>query len=156
LGTHELVDEMMNLNLEHYRAILTGRWITDLANTSAYLMEHMPDINWVGFYLWDGSQLVLGPFQGRVACTEIALNRGVCGHAATHKKSIIVENVDQFPGHIVCDSRSRSEMVVPMIKHDQLLGVLDIDSARLNRFSSQELEICERLMQILLEVASHH
>lgn len=147
---------MMNLNLEHYRAILTGRWITDLANTSAYLMEHMPDINWVGFYLWDGSQLVLGPFQGRVACTEIALNRGVCGHAATHKKSIIVENVDQFPGHIVCDSRSRSEMVVPMIKHDQLLGVLDIDSARLNRFSSQELEICERLMQILLEVASHH
>ncbi len=147
---------MMNLNLEQYRAILTGRWITDLANTSAYLMEHMPDINWVGFYLWDGSQLVLGPFQGHVACTEIALNRGVCGHAATHKKSIIVEDVDQFPGHIVCDSRSRSEMVIPLIKHEKLLGVLDIDSASLRRFSTQELEICERLMQILLEVASHH
>jgi L-methionine (R)-S-oxide reductase len=146
----------MNLNLEQYRAILTGRWITDLANTSAYLMEHMPDINWVGFYLWDGSQLVLGPFQGHVACTEIALNRGVCGHAASHKKSIIVEDVDQFPGHIVCDSRSRSEMVIPLVKHEKLLGVLDIDSASLRRFSTQELEICERLVQILLEVASHH
>jgi L-methionine (R)-S-oxide reductase len=145
----------MNLNLEHYRAILTGRWITDLANTSAYLMEYMPDINWVGFYLWDGSQLILGPFQGRVACTEIALNRGVCGHAASNKKSIIVDDVDQFPGHIVCDSRSRSEMVIPLIKNEKLIGVLDIDSASLSRFSPQELEICEHLVQILLEVASH-
>jgi GAF domain-containing protein len=144
----------MNLNLEHYRAILTGRWITDLANTSAYLMEHMPDINWVGFYLWDGSQLVLGPFQGRVACTEISLQRGVCGHAALTKKSVKVDDVDQFPGHIVCDSRSRSEMVIPLIQNDKLLGVLDIDSASLSRFSAQELEICESMVQILLAVAS--
>jgi len=143
------------INLESYRAILTGRWITDLANTSAYLMEQLPDINWVGFYLLEGSQLVLGPFQGRVACTEIALSRGVCGHVATTKKSIIVDDVDQFPGHIVCDSRSRSELVVPMLKDGELLGVLDIDSASLRRFRIQELEICERVVQILLEVAMH-
>jgi GAF domain-containing protein len=105
--------------------------------------------------LWDGSQLILGPFQGRVACTEIALNRGVCGHAASNKKSIIVDDVDQFPGHIVCDSRSRSEMVIPLIKNEKLIGVLDIDSASLSRFSPQELEICKHLVQILLEVASH-
>jgi len=145
----------MQITPEQYRAILTGRWITDLANTSALLMEHLPDINWVGFYLWDGSQLVLGPFQGRVACTEISLMRGVCGHAASTKQSVIVDDVDQFPGHIVCDSRSRSEMVIPLIKNGELLGVLDIDSASLNRFSSQELEICERLVHTLLEVASH-
>jgi L-methionine (R)-S-oxide reductase len=131
-------------------ALLTGRWITDLSNLSALLMSSISDINWVGFYLIDHTNtLWLGPFQGQPACTMIPLNKGVCGAAATQLKTIVVEDVDQFPGHIVCDSRSKSELVVPIVKDEKLIGVLDVDSASLNRFSSKDVELFEAIVQLI-------
>jgi GAF domain-containing protein len=133
-------------------ALLTGRWITDLANISALLMSSVPDINWVGFYLMDSSgTLWLGPFQGLPACTMIPLNKGVCGAAATQMKTLVVEDVDQFPGHIVCDSRSKSEVVVPMIKQGRVVGVLDVDSASLSRFTKAESELFEKIVSLLMQ-----
>lgn len=134
------------------RALLTGRWITDLSNLSALLMSSVSDINWVGFYLIDSTNtLWLGPFQGLPACTMIPLNKGVCGAAATQLKTMVVADVDQFPGHIVCDSRSKSEVVVPLIKEGKLIGVLDVDSASLNRFSPQDVELFEAVVKLLQE-----
>lgn len=131
-------------------ALLTGRWITDLSNISALLMSSVADINWVGFYLIDHTNtLWLGPFQGQPACTMIPPNKGVCGAAAAQLKTIVVADVDQFPGHIVCDSRSKSEVVVPILKDGQLIGVLDVDSASLNRFSSKEVELFETIVKLL-------
>ena len=131
-------------------ALLTGRWITDLSNLSALLMSSVPDINWVGFYLTDQTNtLWLGPFQGLPACTMIPLNKGVCGAAATQLKTMVVADVDQFPGHIVCDSRSKSEVVVPIIKDNKLVGVLDVDSASLNRFNPKDVELFEAIVQLL-------
>lgn len=140
--------------LQELSGLLTGRWITDLANTSALLMLHVSDINWVGFYLLDNEALWLGPFQGLPACTYIPLNKGVCGAAATQKKTLRVANVDEFPGHIVCDSRSKSEIVVPLIKDGLLRGVLDIDSASLNRFNEAEQVFFENVVQLLLNKAA--
>lgn len=136
--------------LQELSGLLTGRWITDLANTSALLMLHISDINWIGFYLLESEALWLGPFQGLPACTYIPLNKGVCGAAATQKKSLLVPNVDEFPGHIVCDSRSKSEVVVPLIKNGLLLGVLDVDSASLNRFGEADQMFFEKVVQLLL------
>lgn len=139
--------------LQELDGILTGRWITDLSNTSALLMSRFDDINWVGFYLLDPSDtntLWLGPFQGEPACTMIPLTKGVCGAAARDKKTTCVPNVDEFPGHIVCDSRSKSEIVVPILKVDKLLGVLDVDSASLNRFSEIDQKFFESCIQILM------
>lgn len=139
--------------LQELDGILTGRWITDLSNTSALLMSRFGDINWVGFYLLDPSDtntLWLGPFQGEPACTMIPLTKGVCGAAARDKKTTCVPNVDEFPGHIVCDSRSKSEIVVPILKVDKLLGVLDVDSASLNRFSEIDQKFFESCIQILM------
>lgn len=131
-------------------ALITGRWITDLSNISALLMSSVSDINWVGFYLIDDTNtLWLGPFQGQPACTTIPINKGVCGAAASQLKTIVVEDVDQFPGHIVCDSRSKSEVVVPIVKDSQLIGVLDVDSASLNRFSPKEVELFEAIVNLL-------
>lgn len=133
-------------------ALTTGRWITDLANISALLMSSVPDINWAGFYLMDSTgTLWLGPFQGLPACTMIPLNKGVCGAAATQMKTLVVEDVDQFPGHIVCDSRSKSEVVVPMIKQGKVIGVLDVDSASLSRFTNTEVELFEQIVNLLLQ-----
>jgi L-methionine (R)-S-oxide reductase len=131
------------LGLEHH---LTGRWLTDLANFSAFVFHELPDLNWAGFYLDDGSKLVLGPFVGRPACTEIAYSRGVCGAAFTSGETVLVPDVHEFPGHIACDSASRSEMVVPMSS----LGVFDLDSPSLNRFSEKDRLLLEGWMQILL------
>lgn len=136
--------------IDEASALLTGRWITDLSNLSALLMSSVSDINWVGFYLIDHTNtLWLGPFQGQPACTMIPLNKGVCGAAATQLKTIVVEDVDQFPGHIVCDSRSKSEVVVPVIKDSKLIGVLDVDSASLNRFSQKEVELFESIVKLI-------
>ena len=136
--------------IDEAKALLTGRWITDLSNLSALLMSSVPDINWVGFYLIDNTNtLWLGPFQGLPACTMIPLSKGVCGAAAAQLKTMVVEDVDQFPGHIVCDSRSKSEVVVPIIKNNQLVGVLDVDSALFNRFSPKEVELFEAVVQLL-------
>jgi GAF domain-containing protein len=125
-------------------------WIANLANASALLFHSLPDVNWAGFYLLNGNELVVGPFQGRPACVRIGIGRGVCGTAAAQKRSIVVPNVDEFPGHIACDSASKSEIVVPMIAGEKLLGVLDVDSPELARFSEEDRKGLERFVKTLV------
>jgi GAF domain-containing protein len=133
-------------------SILHGErdWICNLAQTSALLMQTMPDLNWAGFYLFKGGELVLGPFQGKVACVRIALGRGVCGTAATRRETVVVPNVHDFPGHIACDSASNSEIVLPLLRGGSLLGVLDLDSPKLNRFDAEDAAGLQRTVEILL------
>ncbi|MFO7264106.1 MAG: hypothetical protein A6D91_03390 [Bacillaceae bacterium G1] len=127
--------------------------IANLANTAALLNHALQDINWVGFYLLEGEELVLGPFQGLPACVRIPLGKGVCGTAAVQKKTIRVDDVHQFPGHIACDAASNSEIVVPILKNGQLLGVLDIDSPLYRRFDETDEyyleQLCTQLAKIL-------
>ncbi|KGE19498.1 GAF domain-containing protein [Paenibacillus wynnii] len=126
--------------------------IANLANASALLKYSLPDTNWAGFYLYDGNELVLGPFQGLPACIRIPLNRGVCGTAASERRTLVVGDVHAFPGHIACDAASNSEIVVPLIKDDRLLGVLDIDSPIKHRFDDEERRFLERFAAIIAEV----
>ncbi len=123
--------------------------ISILSNASALLMEKMPDISWAGFYLYRNNELILGPFQGKVACTNIPLKKGVCGNAAADQKTYLVPNVHEFPGHIACDSASNSEIVVPMLLNGELYGVLDIDSTSLNRFTTEDQHTLEQFVTIL-------
>ena len=112
--------------------------LANAANMSALLYEALPNLNWVGFYFLQAGELVLGPFQGKVACVRIALGRGVCGTAAERRETVIVPDVNAFPGHIACDAASRSEIVIPLIKDGRLLGVLDIDSPQVARFDEDD------------------
>lgn len=123
--------------------------IANLANASALLYERLSDINWAGFYLLHGQELVLGPFQGKIACVHIPLGKGVCGSAAAENKALIVENVHEFPGHIACDSASNSEIVIPLHANGQVVGVLDIDSPLLGRFSKSDREVLEQAARII-------
>jgi L-methionine (R)-S-oxide reductase len=125
--------------------------IANLANASALLFDSLPDLNWAGFYLLKGGELVVGPFQGKPACVRIALGKGVCGTAAAERRTIVVPDVNAFPGHIACDSTSNSEIVVPLIRHNEVIGVLDIDSPKLNRFDETDREGLEKFASILLE-----
>jgi GAF domain-containing protein len=104
------------------------------ANVAALVWELLPDLNWAGFYFLRGGQLIVGPFQGRIACVRLALGQGVCGAAAERRDTVIVPDVHQYPGHIVCDAASNSEIVVPLIAHNRLIGVLDLDSPSYGRF----------------------
>ena len=126
--------------------------IANLANTSAAIWQAMDRINWVGFYRMEQGRLVLGPFQGKPPCIEIPVGRGVCGTAVAEKKTILVEDVHAFPGHIACDSASNSELVVPIFKDGRVYGVLDIDSPELNRFTQEDREGMEQLVQVLEEI----
>jgi L-methionine (R)-S-oxide reductase len=128
--------------------------IANAANTSALLFEALPDINWAGFYFLKDGELVVGPFQGKPACVRIALGSGVCGAAARRRETVLVPDVQVFPGHIACDSASRSEIVVPLIVHGQLLGVLDIDSARLARFDEADQRGIERLAAVFVKASA--
>lgn len=119
--------------------------ISNLSNIAALIYDYLDDINWAGFYLFDGEKLVLGPFQGEPACTRILLTRGVCGAAAREKKTLVVEDVEKFPGHIACSSASKSELVVPLLLDGNLLGVIDIDSPSVGRFSDREARLLEEL-----------
>jgi len=112
--------------------------MANAANMAAVLYQALPELNWAGFYFLQGGELVLGPFQGKVACVRIALGRGVCGTAAQRRETIIVADVEKFPGHIACDSASRSEIVVPLVQNGRLLGVLDLDSPQLARFDQDD------------------
>ena len=112
--------------------------LANAANTSALLYEALPSVNWVGFYFLQGRELVLGPFQGKVACVRIPLGQGVCGTAAERRETIIVPDIHAFPGHIACDAASLSEIVVPLIQYGRLLGVLDLDSPQLARFDHED------------------
>ena len=123
--------------------------IANLANVSAAVYQAMEGLNWVGFYLWEGDRLVLGPFQGKTACIEIPLGRGVCGTAAKEGRTLVVPDVHQFPGHIACDCASNSEIVIPIYENGNLYGVLDIDSPHLDRFSESDKAGLEKLVRIL-------
>src|SRR5579871_5207949 len=122
--------------------------IANAANTSALLFNALPDINWAGFYFLRGDELVVGPFQGKPACVRIALGKGVCGTAAAERRTIVVRDVEEFPGHIACDAASRSEIVVPLMTAGRLVGVLDIDSPNLARFDEADARGLERLAGI--------
>ena len=124
-------------------------FIANAANLSSLLYHSLPDLNWAGLYLYKPDELVLGPFQGMPACVRIALGKGVCGTAAQHRQTIIVPNVHDFPGHIACDSASNSEIVVPLIRDGELLGVLDIDSPRHARFDAEDEAGVVRLADII-------
>ena len=123
--------------------------MTNLANASALLNEKLGDINWVGFYTMKEGQLVLGPFQGKVACTIIPMGKGVCGTAAKEDRTLVVPNVHAFAGHIACDSASNSEIVIPMHRGGEVFGVLDIDSPLFGRFTESDREGLEAFVKIL-------
>lgn len=124
--------------------------ITILANTSALLYEKIDDVNWVGFYLNKNNTLLLGPFQGKVACTTIPFTKGVCGKCASTKETILVPNVHEFKGHIACDSASNSEICIPIIIKNNFYGLLDVDSPTINRFSEQDKNNLEIIIKIII------
>jgi len=126
--------------------------VANMANASALIFETLPDVNWVGFYRNVGGELVVGPFQGRPACIRIPFGSGVCGAAAATQQVQRIEDVHAFPGHIACDSASNSEIVVPLIRDGELLGVLDIDSPKTGRFTQEDEVGCVRLGEILSRV----
>ncbi|AAP28589.1 MULTISPECIES: GAF domain-containing protein [Bacillus] len=134
-------------------ALLTGESniVANLSNASALLNQFLDRVNWVGFYVTEGNQLVLGPFQGMPACVRIPFGRGVCGVAAETKTTQLVADVHQFPGHIACDSASNSEIVVPIIKDGNVIGVLDIDSPEKNRFDEVDQRYLEKFVETLLK-----
>ena len=127
-------------------------FVANAAQFSAFLFHELGDLNWAGFYLNKGEQLVLGPFQGKVACVRIPFGRGVCGAAASSRQTQRVEDVHAFPGHIACDSASNSELVVPLVKDGRLIGVLDLDSPSAARFSPDDQAGVERLVAIFLRL----
>jgi GAF domain-containing protein len=137
---------------EQLAALIAGErdFIANLANASSLLFYALPDLNWAGFYLMRDDELVVGPFQGRTACVRIALGKGVCGTAAARLQTVIVPNVHEFPGHIACDSASNSEIVTPLIRRGELLGVLDVDSPKLARFDEEDRAGLERFVKVLL------
>lgn len=140
---HELTSEIQGM--------MVPELIPNLANISASIYHQLPDLNWAGFYLYDGKQLVLGPFQGKPACIYIPLNKGVCGKAATDLKTVVVEDVDKFPGHIVCDAASKSEIVIPILDANQkLVGVFDLDSPLTGRFTLADQQGLEKIIKILV------
>jgi GAF domain-containing protein len=134
-----------------YQLSPTDPWVTTLSNAAAHLAYYLEDVNWCGFYLWDGEKLILGPFQGLPACTQIALGRGVCGTALQQKATLRVDRVHDFPGHIACDGASQSELVIPLIQNGQVIGVLDIDSPTPARFTQEDQDVCEKAVAIILD-----
>ena len=145
------IDEQYQLLVKQIKRLLRkeDNLITNLSNFTAALKQTFNKISWVGFYLFDGTKLYLGPFQGKVACTEIKIGSGVCGTSAQKRETVIVEDVDNFPGHIACDVESRSEIVVPIFKDGKLFGVLDLDSANYNSFNKTDKKYLEELVNFL-------
>jgi GAF domain-containing protein len=143
---------MYDLLLKQLPHVLEGEKnaITNLANFSALLFNSMENVNWVGFYLYDGNELVLGPFQGKPACVRLQLGKGVCGTSFQNNETLVVANVDEFPGHIACDAESKSEIVIPLEHNGKLYGVLDIDSPIYNRFDSDDRTNLEELVNSLI------
>ncbi|MGE7695282.1 GAF domain-containing protein [Lysinibacillus sp. NPDC094177] len=146
------IAEQYNTLAKQLDALLTGESdrIANLSNASALLNQFLPNINWVGFYVVHGEELVLGPFQGLPACVRIPIGRGVCGTAVEKEETIVVKDVHAFPGHIACDAASQSEIVIPLIKEGIVFGVLDIDSPIVNRFSQEDQKGLELFVKTLL------
>ncbi|TWT26390.1 GAF domain-containing protein [Planomicrobium sp. CPCC 101110] len=145
--------DQYNLLGKQLDALLTGEsnQTANLSNASALLNQFLERINWVGFYLMEDGELVLGPFQGLPACVRIKIGKGVCGTAVSEKKTMLIDNVHEFPGHIACDAASQSEIVIPLIKDGEVIGVLDIDSPELSRFSKEDQEGLEHFTEVLLK-----
>lgn len=144
---------MYDLLIKQLPHVLEGETnvITNFANFSSLLFNSMSDVNWVGFYIFTGKELLLGPFQGKPACVRLQLGKGVCGTSFAQNKTIIVQDVDKFPGHIACDADSKSEIVIPIVKNEKLYGVLDIDSPNLSRFDENDSKYLEILLNLLVE-----
>ena len=142
--------------LEQARGLVHGERdrIANAANLSALVYHALPDLNWVGFYFFDGTELVVGPFQGLPACVRIPLDKGVCGAAARTRTTQRVEDVHAFPGHIACDAASRSEVVVPLVRDGTLLGVFDLDSPLPARFDVEDQQGLEAIAQVFLEACA--
>ena len=145
----EILYKQMN---DQFKVLISDEtdWLAKLSNASSLLYHTLPQLNWSGFYLYKENMLVLGPFQGKPACVRIPLNKGVCGTAAFEKKTIVVNDVHEFPGHIACDSVSLSEIVVPVITDGELFGVLDLDSPVLARFDETDRKGLEAFIQIFV------
>ena len=145
--------DIMNDFSQNYKSLINDYTseITLLSNTSAFLNMFMENISWVGFYLYQNNELILGPFQGNVACTNIKLDKGVCGDSARTKACIIVSDVHKYANHIACDSASNSEIVLPIIVNGELYGVLDVDSTQFDRFHKEDQEVLESCIRILVD-----
>ncbi|MGM9949582.1 MAG: GAF domain-containing protein [Lysinibacillus sp.] len=146
------VAEQYTMLSKQLDALLTGEkdQTANLSNASALLNTFLSDVNWVGFYVMKDGELVLGPFQGLPACVRIPVGRGVCGTAVSKKETMVVEDVHAFPGHIACDAASNSEIVIPLMKNGEVIGVLDIDSPIKNRFSSEDKSGLEQFVAVLM------
>lgn len=147
-----IMQEPNNDIARHLTALLQGErdFIANASNFVALIYYSLSDLNWVGFYMLTGDELILGPFQGKPACIRIELGKGVCGTSALERRAIIVDNVHEFPGHIACDAASNSEIVIPMIFEGIIYGVLDIDSPKFSRFTQTDLSLLSKLLEILL------
>lgn len=139
--------------IEQTQILLDGEtdFLANSANFAALVFHSLPDLNWAGFYLNKNGELVLGAFQGKPACVRIKIGQGVCGAAAAGRETVIVRDVHEFPGHIACDAASNSEIVIPLIKNEKLIGVFDVDSPLLNRFDAEDKRGLEMALEILLE-----
>lgn len=145
-------EDNYNLLIKQLQALLEGEknLIANLSNAAALLNQFLERVNWTGFYLKEGHELVLGPFQGLPACVRIPFSRGVCGTCAEKQEIMLVEDVHHFPGHIACDANSRSEIVIPILKNGELLGVLDIDSPEVSRFDELDQRKLEEFVEVLV------
>ncbi|MBI5807327.1 MAG: GAF domain-containing protein [Ignavibacteriales bacterium] len=152
INTSQTDTKIYKILLKQFDVILNPEepLISNLANVTAVLKYAFNKISWVGFYLIKNGKLFLGPFQGKVACTIIEIGKGVCGTSAARKETIIVNDVDQFPGHIVCNGGSRSEIVIPLIKDEKILGVLDLDSYQLSAFNDTDKLYLEKLCKLIV------
>lgn len=145
-------EEMYLEALEEFPHLFSykSHWLTLLSNFTAWIKEKNHLISWIGFYLYDGDKLFLGPFQGKLACETIRFDQGVCGQAALLRKTVIVGDVSKFPGHIACDHLSLSEIVIPLVRDNRLIGVLDLDSYKLSAFDAVDQKYLEKLVALLL------
>jgi GAF domain-containing protein len=148
-----LKTEMYDQLAAQLSSLLAGErdLIANASNFSSLIFYGLPDLNWVGFYFVRNDELLLGPFQGRPACVRIALGQGVCGTAAAKRATTIVPNVHEFPGHIACDAASNSEIVIPLMKGESLMGVLDLDSPLVGRFDEEDAKGLNRLVSVFVE-----
>jgi GAF domain-containing protein len=153
IDKHLAEEEKYRLLISQVKSLLVreDNLISNLSNLTAVLKDTFEKVSWVGFYLFDGNKLYLGPFQGKVACTNIEIGKGVCGTSALKRETIIVPDVNKFPGHIFCDGNSKSEIVVPLIKNKKLLGVLDLDSHEYNSFKEVDKKYLEEICKFLCE-----
>lgn len=153
IDKHLSEEEKYRLLVSQVKSLLSkeDNLISNLSNLTAAVKDTFDKVSWVGFYLFDGHKLYLGPFQGKIACTNIEIGKGVCGTSANKRETVIVPDVEKFPGHIFCDSNSKSEIVVPLIKNDKLFGVFDLDSHEYNSFGKTDKDFLEEICKFLCE-----